>query len=62
MLIDTLDDGPVNEIDMDPRMINLLIRQHKAHSRFTANQAQEYLRLSLVIGKEIKAREHRQDR
>jgi len=45
--------GDPTEIELDPRYVDLVIRQAKALSAFTSTQAQERLRLALTIRKEV---------
>jgi len=45
-------DEPLTEIEQDPRLQELVMRQHKAMSWLTSRHAQEYVRLALIIRKE----------
>jgi len=44
--------GELSDIDLDPRLIELVIRQHKARSAFSARQSQEYVRVAAIIRRE----------
>jgi hypothetical protein len=46
--------GELSEVDMDPRLVELVIRQRKALSAFTARQAQEYVRVAAIIRRDMK--------
>jgi hypothetical protein len=42
----------LSDVDLDPRLVDLVIRQKKALTAFHARQAQAYVRLALTIRKE----------
>ena len=44
--------GELSEIDLDPRLVELVIRQHKARVAFSARQSQEYVRVAAMIRRE----------
>jgi len=45
--------GDLSDVEQDPRLLELAMRQRKALSAFTARQAQEYVRVALTIRKEL---------
>lgn len=49
--------GELSDIDLDPRLVELVIRQHKARSAFSARQAQEYVRVAATIQRERRAKQ-----
>lgn len=51
--------GELSEVDTDPRLVELVIRQRKALSAFTARQAQEYVRVAATIRREMNATTNR---
>jgi len=52
--VDTQWYGDLSDVERDPRMLELAIRQRKAASEFSSKQAQEYVRLALNIRKELR--------
>ena len=48
--------GELSEIDLDPRLVELVIRQHKARVAFSARQSQEYVRMAVMIRRELNQR------
>lgn len=49
--------GELSEVQRDPRLMELAMRQHIARSEFSAKQAQEFVRLALTIRKELDRKE-----
>lgn len=54
MMIDVHYEGDLSDVERDPRLLELAMRQRKAMSELTARQAQEYVRLALTIRKELR--------
>jgi hypothetical protein len=46
--------GELSEVDTHPRLVELVIRQRKALSAFTARQAQEYVRVAAIIRRDLR--------
>jgi hypothetical protein len=52
-LFEPLYEGDLSDVESDPRMLEFAMRQRKAHSAFTAKQAQQYVQKALTIRKEL---------